>query len=89
MSVVGAKHTPIAVGKCSQETAAYHEQTAGHNGRSPPIGIGHVRCYEEGQNGPNVEHVDQDGQFAIQDRIPIRLVPQFGKEKVPPQVYLL
>lgn len=55
----------VSVGKGSDATASNHEGAAGGDGGPTAVGIGDVRGDEEGDDGTNVEHVDQDTKLVV------------------------
>jgi len=53
--------TPISSAEGSQETAGHHDGAASDDGSPAAKVVGHVGRYEEGDDGADVEHVDEDG----------------------------
>ncbi len=84
------KPTAVAVAKRRHETAANHEDAAKDDGGLPAKIVGNVWRDEEGHDGANVEHVDEDGEFAVEDRIlEARVVLELREEEPVPGVDLL
>lgn len=75
--------TAISIAKGRQEAARHHDGAAADDGRPSSVVVGDKGRDEEGEYGANVEHVDEDGELAVEDGIDeVRLNLVLG-EKVP------
>lgn len=59
------KLTSIAVAEGRNQGTGNHDDTADHNGGLSAQVIGHVGDDEEGDNGTNVVHVDEDSELIV------------------------
>lgn len=69
--------TSVAVAESSQAAPEDHEGAADHDGDSPAVVVGNVGGDEEGDNGTDVEHVDQDAELVGVLDIVAEVLPPF------------
>lgn len=59
MRTTSSVRTVIAIGKSCEQTADGHENASDHDGKLAAKVVRHVGREQKGDNGADVEHVDQ------------------------------